>query len=59
MADSQKTQDNSVMAKEFDKETRQQLAEEDSNAWRSVTGLLIAIICIGLLIAVVAIMVAS
>jgi len=59
MADSQNTQDNSVMAREFDKETRQQLAEDDSTAWRSVTGLLITIICIGLLIAVVAIMVAS
>ena len=55
MVNSQNTQDNSVMVREFDKETRQQLAEEDSFAWRSVSGLLIAIVVLGLLIAIVAV----
>lgn len=59
MANSQDTQDNSVMANEFDKEMQQQLADEDAFAWRSVTGLLIAIISVGLLIAILALVLAN
>lgn len=55
MADPSGTHDDSVFVREFDEDTQRELAEEDSFAWRSVTGLLIAIISIGLLIAIVAV----
>jgi hypothetical protein len=45
----------SVFASSFDEETRHRLAAEDSQAWRSVTGLLLAIVTGGVLIAVMAV----
>lgn len=59
MADSADTKNSSVFDHEFDADTQRELSDEDSFAWRSVTGLLIAIISIGLLIAVVAVSLAS
>lgn len=59
MAEKPHTQDSSVFTQEFDADTQRELADEDSFAWRSVTGLLIAIISVGLLIAIVAVTLAS
>ena len=39
----------------FDEETRQQLAQDDSDAWGSVTGLLLFIVLVGVSIAVFAV----
>lgn len=47
--------DETVWRRKFDEETRQQQLNEDSFAWRSVTGLLMAIISIGVLIAIFAV----
>lgn len=49
------TRNDSVWSEKFDEETRRQQLDEDSFAWRSVTGLLMAIILVGVLIAIFAV----
>jgi hypothetical protein len=51
MTDSNENQ--SVWDSAFSKETQTELLNEDSQAWTAVTGLLLAIICIGLTLAVI------
>jgi hypothetical protein len=43
----------------FDEDTRLRLAADDAFAWRSVTGILITIVTVGLLIAVAAVAVVA
>ncbi len=49
----------SVWQDEFDEATRKELSEDDSAAWRSVTGLLLAIVVMGVSIAVFAVVICS
>lgn len=49
----------SVAEAAFDQETRTQLLNEDSEAWRSVTGLLLAIVVGGVMIAVFAVVIST
>ena len=51
-------EDHRVFLQAFDEATRRQLLEDDSVAWRGVCSILIAIVCLGLTIGIVAVIAA-
>ncbi len=51
-------QEHAALDRAFTLETQQAMLQEDSEAWRSVTGILFAIVTFGLLFGIVAVLMA-